>query len=264
VTLSTALPAELAGAVRALAARPLILLALDFDGCLAPIVPDPADARPLPEAAEALRGLAAAAGTRLALVSGRPLDQLRALAAPPPGTLLVGSHGAEFSGADGERPGLDPGAAALLRRITDAVADIVERHPGTTLETKPTGAVLHTRRADRPTAAAATAEALAGPATWEGLHAMQGKEVVELSVTDATKGSALRRLRAVAGLPDAAGGVLYAGDDVTDERAFAVLDDDAGDVTVKVGDGPTAARHRVPDPPAIARMLAELLALRTG
>ena len=57
------------------------------------------------------------------------------------------------------------------------------------------------------------------------------------------------------------GGVLYAGDDVTDERAFAILDDDAGDVTIKVGEGPTIARHRLADPEAIAAMLTILASL---
>jgi trehalose-6-phosphatase len=51
---------------------------------------------------------------------------------------------------------------------------------------------------------------------------------------------------------------------VTDERAFAVLDDAAGDVTVKVGDGPTAARHRVRDPEAVADLLVGLADRRAG
>lgn len=254
----------LEGAVAALAARPLVLVALDFDGCLAPIVPDPEDARPLPLARDALHRLAGLPGTTVALVSGRPLEALRRLADPPAAALLVGSHGAEFAGpaAQGAAAGeVDPAARALLDRVSAALADVVAAHPGTWLETKPAGAVLHTRRADRPTAARAVRAVLAGPAGWAGVRVMEGKEVVELSVTDASKGAALVRLRGLAGLPGA-GGALYAGDDVTDERAFAVLDDDAGDVTVKVGDGVTAARHRLPDPAAVAGLLADLAALR--
>jgi trehalose-phosphatase len=57
--------------------------------------------------------------------------------------------------------------------------------------------------------------------------------------------------------------VLYAGDDVTDERAFAALDDAAGDVTVKVGAGETAARHRVAGPPDVAVLLDRLARLRS-
>jgi trehalose 6-phosphate phosphatase len=258
----TVLPAALDAALRELAARPDVLVALDFDGCLSPIVPDPEDARPLPAARDALHRLAKLPGTTVALVSGRPLEALRRLADPPPDALLVGSHGAEFAGPPQAGGETGPGAAAreLLERVAAAVADVVDRHPGTTLELKPAGAVLHTRRADRPTARAAADEVLAGPATWPGVHVMEGKEVVELSVTTATKGSALGRLRSLAGV--SSGGVLYAGDDVTDETAFAVLDDDAGDVTVKVGDGATRARHRVADPAGVAQFLQHLAALR--
>ena len=54
--------------------------------------------------------------------------------------------------------------------------------------------------------------------------------------------------------------VLFAGDDVTDETAFARLRD--GDVGVKVGDGETAARFRVADPAAMADVLRRLVELR--
>ena len=265
------LPAELLAALRALAARDDVLVALDFDGCLAPIVLDPEDARPLPAAREALDRLDTLPGTTVALVSGRPLADLRRLASPPPGAFLVGSHGAEFAGpqqpagegapeASGHEP--DGAARELLARLAAAVDGIVGAHPGTWVERKPAAAVLHTRAAERPVAEAATRAALAGPATWAGVRAMRGKEVVELSVSDATKGAALQRLGALTVTPPGAGGVLYAGDDVTDETAFAVLDARAGDVTVKVGPGPTGARHRVPDPAGVARVLTVLAQLR--
>jgi trehalose-phosphatase len=249
---------ELDAALAAFGARDQVLVALDFDGVLAPIVEVPSAARALPEAADALAALAAADGVHLALVSGRQLADLRVVAAPPGPALLVGSHGAETSFADGGL--LAPDQADLLRRVEAAVVSIVERHPGTKVERKPTAIVLHTRVAERDAAEAATAEALAGPASWPGVHVTQGKEVVELAVTAVTKGAALTVLRERLGLPS--GGVLYAGDDVTDERAFAVLDDDAGDLTVKVGPGETVARHRVPGPPDVAALLGRLADLR--
>jgi trehalose-phosphatase len=260
------LPAGLAGALAGWAARPRVLLGLDFDGCLAPIVLDPRDARPLPASRDALHRLAGTTGVSLALLSGRSLAELKELADPPPGAVLFGSHGAQVEpplpgGSDGSDGTVD---RRLLRQLHGAVAALVDRHPGTVLESKPAAVVLHTRRASRPVAAAATAEALAGPATWPGVHVMRGKEVVELAATDVTKGIALSRLRDALDLPAGAGGVLYAGDDTTDERAFAVLDDDAGDVTVKVGDGDTAARHRLADPEAVSRMLRAIVALRVG
>jgi trehalose-phosphatase len=256
------LPAALVAALQQLAGRPQLLLAFDLDGVLAPIVLDPAAARPLPQAVAALHALAGLPGTVVALVSGRPLDQLRRLADPPPGAVLIGSHGAESDPPLARVDVLDDAARQLLGRLQQQLRQIVGAHPGTRLEAKPTAAVLHTRGADRAVAAAATQQALQGPAGWPGVHPTLGKEVVELAVTDVTKGGALRLLRAAAG--PVAGGVLYVGDDVTDERAFAVLDDDAGDVTVKVGPGESLARHRIADPAAVARLLDLVVALRSA
>jgi trehalose 6-phosphate phosphatase len=73
-----------------------------------------------------------------------------------------------------------------------------------------------------------------------------------VAVTDADKGSAVRRLATEIG----AQGVLYLGDDVTDEDVFRVLG--ADDVGIKVGAGETAAAHRVPDPPAVRALLEQL------
>ncbi|GLY13361.1 hypothetical protein Kisp01_03770 [Kineosporia sp. NBRC 101677] len=247
-------------ALEGFAQRPSLLIALDFDGVLSPIVADPAAARPLPHALRHLNELSTLPGVRVALVSGRTLDDLVRVATPPARALLVGSHGAEFRDPLGDaavNSPLDEAQAGLLAKATAELETISARHPGTHVETKPTGVVLHTRRAERPVAAAATQEALDGPATWPGVHLTHGKEVVELSVVSTTKGTALRRLRSITG----ADAVLYAGDDVTDERAFAVLRGDAGDVTVRVGSGETRAEHRLGSPEEVATMLGLLVDL---
>lgn len=248
-------------ALAAFAARPRVLVALDFDGVLSPIVPERSAARMLPAAAAALRTLASADGVVLALVSGRELADLRAVADPPASAVLVGSHGAQVDdgGTDGAgAAGLDDAARALLEQVVEELGAVVATHEGAALERKPAGAVLHTRRAAPDVAADAAAAALTGPATHPGVRALRGKEVVELSVVEADKGSAVAALRDRM----AVDAVLFAGDDTTDEHAFAVLDDDAGDVTVKVGEGETAARHRVSAPEAVAELLTRLAALR--
>ncbi len=94
-----------------------------------------------------------------------------------------------------------------------------------------------------------------GAATWPGVHATAGKEVLELAVQRVDKGSAINALR-----PDG-GVVLFVGDDVTDERGFAALRPD--DIGVKVGPGDTAAQYRVADVPAVGDLLAALLAGRS-
>lgn len=254
-TEQTGSTADLDGALRRFAAQDHVLVALDFDGVLAPIVVDRDAARPLPEAAEALRRLATPSRVELALVSGRTLEDLRRLADPPPGALLVASHGAEVDGAP---PILDEAARALLADVLAGLRAVVEAHPATELETKPAGGVLHTRRAARDVATAATDAVLAGPASLPGVHALRGKEVVELSVLDTDKGRALDALRRRLGVV----AVLYAGDDVTDEHAFRSLSD--GDVGIKIGEGDTAARWRVADPPEFAVVLHRLADLVDG
>jgi trehalose 6-phosphate phosphatase len=215
--------------------------------------------------------LAALPGTSVAVVSGRPLESLRALLTPPPGVVLVGSHGAEID-ADGlaahdtgrrdrARPtALDDDEQRLLDRVRALVGAVVAAHPGTRLEVKPAAVALHTRGTERAQADAARSEVLAGPARLPGVHLLEGKEVLELAVTDATKGRALRRLRGELGLDH--GGGFFAGDDTTDETAFGVLEDDAGDLGVKVGEGSTSARYRVPDPEALADVLSAMARLR--
>ncbi|MBB2900401.1 trehalose-phosphatase [Kineococcus radiotolerans] len=256
------LDAGVAAALRGFAARGRVLVALDFDGVLSPLVDEPSAARPLPEAVAALERLVAT--TDMALVSGRDLDDLRACAAPPAGVVLVGGHGTQSSleGAAGGQT-LSAAEAALLERLGAALDGIAAGRAGVHVERKPMSAVLHTRRASRPDAEAATAQALAGPATWEGVHPLRGKEVVELGAVQLGKGAGLLRLRerlSAQGPPVAA--VLFAGDDVTDENAFAALSPADGDVTVKVGEGPTAASLRVGSPVEVAQLLHALADLR--
>ncbi|WP_029663062.1 trehalose-phosphatase [Cellulomonas sp. KRMCY2] len=236
------------------------LVALDFDGALAPLGDDPAASRALPSAVRAIAALAANPGIHLALVSGRTIDDLADKAEVPDGTVLVGSHGAERGlWADGglQRSDLvlDDASSALRARIgAELDAAVGQTSGGARVEHKPASVVLHTRTATPQEAARLTAHALA-VGDRDGVDTMRGKDVVELSVLQVTKGDALADLRR-----DLAVGVLlYAGDDVTDERAFAALRPD--DVTIRVGPGPTAARFRVPDPHGLAAALTRLAAL---
>lgn len=244
---------ELAAGVR----RGATLVALDFDGVLAPLVDDPAESRALPASSAALAHLAAAS-VPLALVSGRALEDLWVVARPPVGAHLVGGHGAEHgrATADGlvrEPLALPPEAARTLEELAAGLEALVA---GTTarVEHKPASVVLHTRTA-APDDAARLTRAAASAGHDAGVDVLAGKDVVELSVLDVSKGEALRGLRDRLGVAQ----VFYAGDDVTDERAFAALEPQ--DVTVKVGPGPTAARHRVADPAAVAALLSDLAAL---
>lgn len=247
----------LRAALTALASTPRLLVALDFDGTLAPLVERAEDARALPASAAAVRELAGLPGTTTALISGRALDSLRAVADPSPDTMLIGSHGAEtWTGPDGAPLGLTPEQADLRERAVGIVERIVEAHEGTWTEFKPAGVVLHTRSAADDVAEAAVAAARAGLAYLEGLSVTDGKRVLEISVVKADKGQGLALLREATG----ATAVLFAGDDVTDEDAQRTLGPD--DIGIRIGPGETAASFTVAAPEDFADVLHELVALR--
>jgi trehalose 6-phosphate phosphatase len=246
---------DLSAALAELARVPILLVALDFDGVLAPIVQNPSTSAPLAGSAVAVRALAELPGTTVAMLSGRALGDLRAVSGFGPPVRLVGSHGGEF----------DDGALVLTeeqRSVKDelaaAVSRIVDDEPGARVEDKPAAVVVHVRGADPVVAERVLAAARAGPARLPGVEATEGKAVLELAVVQVSKGAAIDTLRERLGV-DA---VLFVGDDVTDETAFVRLR--PGDVGIKVGDGDTAAGYRVATPQDVTDVLEELLAARRG
>ena len=237
------------------AARPL-LVALDLDGTLAPLRDDPMSARVAAGGEAVLARLAAAPGVHLAIVSGRAMAQLPVLVDLPVGTTLVGSHGAErarvtATGLDREVVALSDEQADALASLGGRAAAIARGRDGVWVETKPAAVAVHTRLAAPDVATAATGEALA-LAELAGIRPLHGKDVVELPVLSADKGQAVAAVRDEL---DAAV-VVYAGDDVTDEHAFAVLR--PGDIGIKIGPGPTAAEFRLATPGDLVAALAAL------
>ncbi len=253
-----ALTPELREAIRKIAGTEHLLVAMDFDGTMAPIVGHADDARPLPRSAAALAGLAVLPRTTTALISGRALASLRAVASPPVNTLLIGSHGAEaWLGPGSTGLTLEPEQKALLAEVRAVLEDIVKEAPGTMLEDKPAGVVLHTRLAPDDVADDAVAAARSLLQERKGVFLKDGKRVLETSVVNASKGEGVTFLRQITG----ATGVLFAGDDTTDEDALARLE--PGDVGVKVGLDFTQAQYRVEAPVHVAELLEVLLQERS-
>ncbi|KIC67500.1 trehalose-phosphatase [Pseudarthrobacter phenanthrenivorans] len=253
-----ALSPELREAVRRIARTEHLLVAMDFDGTMAPIVGRAQDARPLPRTAAAFAGLAVLPRTTTALISGRALASLREVASPPVDTLLIGSHGAEaWLGPGSTELALDEDQKALLKEVRAELASIVAEAPGTSLEDKPAGVVLHTRLAGDDVAEDAVLAARSVLKDRRGVYLKEGKRVLETSVVNASKGEGVTFLRQATG----ATAVLFAGDDVTDEDAFGRLE--PGDVGVKVGLDFTQAQYRVEAPVHIAELLEALLQARS-
>lgn len=244
----------LEASLRRLAQVPVLLVACDYDGTLAPIVERPEDAAPHRESTAALRAIASLADTHVSVISGRSLRDLAVLSRLPDEIHLVGSHGSEFD--VGFANDLSAELVELRDRIARELAAIAESGQGFQVEGKPASVAFHFRQADADDAAAAVARVRAGPGSHEGVKVKEGKMVIELSVVDLHKGTALQRLRSQV----AADAALFIGDDVTDEDAFATL---AGpDLGLKVGPGETLAQGRLDDTEHVAKTLAWLYEAR--
>jgi len=225
-----------------------LLVCVDYDGTISPIVTDPQAARPLPEAVHALEVLASLPSTTVAVVSGRALANLREVAHLPPGIHLVGSHGAEVD----DPLQLDAAQQRLLDQCTSAAEELVAPVPGAHIETKPGSIAIHVRRCEPKLGAELIRAIVMGPGRYPGVLGRHGKEVIELSVAHAQKADAVRSLRQRFD----ASTVLFIGDDLTDESVFADLS--GQDVGIKVGAGDSAALWRVETPTDVAILLNRL------
>jgi trehalose-6-phosphatase len=253
-----------------------LLVALDFDGVVAPLQDDPAASRPLPRSAEAVAQLAALPDTPVGYISGRSMEVLQDLSAAPDSVLFIGSHGLEtdFSalppapdsvetpaaGAPGWSTPLTAAEAALLDELDAGFRSIAagtpaEGHGELRIEPKPLGRTAHTRGVSENRADYFHAELAVLAARLTGLRSFAGHAMTEFAVRMETKGDGLARMIAAT----RADAVLFLGDD-----AFAHLNERTGLVGlgVKVGEQATSAPHRIADPEAVADLLTRLAAER--
>ena len=214
-------PAGRAGLAALLEDPRRALIAVDFDGTLAPIVADPAAARAHPRAPAALSRLAARVGG-VAVVTGRPTAQAISLGdlAGVPGLVVLGHYGLE-RWADGTvtAPPPHPAVAAVRRELPAVLA----RHgEGAWVEDKGSSVAVHTRRApDPPGLFEALRQPLTELAARHGLTVEPGRLVLELRPPGVDKGAALRSLvreREPSCL-------LFAGDDLGDLAAYDAVDE---------------------------------------
>ncbi|MFD9910327.1 trehalose-phosphatase [Streptomyces sp. NPDC059063] len=256
----------------AILARPeRAVIALDFDGTLAPIVPDPERARAHPDALPALAALAPKVRS-VAVVTGRPAGVAVRYGgfAGVPGLehlVVLGHYGAErWDAVTATVQAADPHpGVAGVRAELPGFLDAIGAWRGTWIEEKGRAVAVHTRRARDPQAAF---DALRGPlgelAARHGLIVEPGRLVLELRPPGVDKGVALTEyVREVGGES-----VLYAGDDLGDLPAYAAVDklrSDGGVPGVLVCSGSSEVTELasradlvVPGPPAVVNLLATL------
>jgi trehalose 6-phosphate phosphatase len=232
-------------------------LFLDFDGTLADLAQRP-DAVLIPPALVLLlHGLHQRLDGALALVTGRAREDLEPMLASPWPWPAAFEHGAVRLSVHG---GLTAARPDGLTRAIDAAEDLVARHSGLVLERKQTSMALHYRLA--PALAVLCEDTLARAiADDPGLQQLRGKAVVEVKSSRVGKGIAIEAFMQEA--PFAGRVPVFAGDDVTDEAGFDVVQR-LGGVGIKVGDGPSLARHRCPSPEALRAWLTDAFFVNTS
>lgn len=230
-----------------LAQAPLALF-LDFDGTLVDLAQTPSAIVVPARFAKGLAGLSARLSGRLALVSGRSIEDLERHCGPL-AVECAGSHGAERRRSDGRALGLPP--EPLPERVLGQV-DRFARENAVAYEAKPHGAALHSRTV--PDMEERCALFMAELAAAHGLVLKRGKRVAELVRPGADKGAAVREFMAAE--PFIGAVPVFLGDDVTDEDGFAAAGD-LGGFGIAVGSRPTqAARYGLADPAAVQQWLA--------
>ncbi|MGH7680945.1 MAG: trehalose-phosphatase, partial [Candidatus Eiseniibacteriota bacterium] len=248
-------PASWSRLLAALRSVEPILVGLDLDGTLAPIVRSPDLARIAPRTTRLLAGAVRAPGTRIAVVSARSVSAIRRLV-PARGLIRIGQYGLDGLTAP----------TALVRstlrdacaRITRELRPVAEMIPGAWIEEKGLSVAIHDRAVSHqhiPSLRRAL-KPIAIRARLAGFRAVLGRRVTDFVPVGFDKGKALRAL-IVAFRPAT---TFYLGDSAGDEPAFRVLR--RRDFAIRVGPGRTRARYRVGDLRGVTRVLTAIARLR--
>jgi alpha,alpha-trehalase len=240
-----------------LANRKLVVF-LDYDGTLTPIVSRPRDAVLSDDMRRVLSRLAAR--VPLAVVSGRDradVEKLVGLAE----LYYAGSHGFDISGPHGMRAEHAGGVEALpaLDRAETELRRLPASIPGTELERKRFALAIHYRNTPEERSSEVQDAVDRVHARLEGLRQGRGKMVLELQPdVDWDKGRAILWLLERLGLdrPDVL--ALYVGDDLTDEDAFRALGERGVGIFVGALERATAAGYVVDDTDEVRELLERL------
>ncbi len=230
---------------------------LDYDGTLSEIKKMPNDALPNAEIKSLFLRLRSEKRIDVFVVSGRKKEDMDRWFSEY-GFKLIAEHGF-FYKLPGSPQWMALNETADLSWM-DQLNEILQLFTGTTpgsfVERK-TGSVVWHYRASDPEFGAWRANQLVGE-LYEMLSNLpvkiyHGKKIVEVSSMQVNKGVAVRHFLNLTDY-DA---VLCAGDDETDESMFNAVADRT--VSIKVGEGQTAAKYRIPSPRAFREFLSQVL-----
>lgn len=223
---------------------------LDFDGTLVEIAARPTEVSVDPDLIALLRGLLVRQSGRVAIVSGRSIDQLESMLGACAKVLtLIGSHGAELKIGDGNR--IAPPRPVALEVATRAASTAFADRAGVLVESKSLGVAVHYRLA--PSAESEVRAFMAALGCETGLATQEGKMMIELRLSGHDKGSAvaaLLRHPSFKGHPP-----FFLGDDLTDEPGFVACGQHGGAGILVGPQRPTAALYRLDDVTRVRRWL---------
>jgi trehalose 6-phosphate phosphatase len=227
-------------------------LFLDFDGTLVDLAPEPQAVTVPDSLVETLAGLDRYLGRAMALVSGRPIEQIDAFLAPLK-LSVAGVHGTERRGADGAVTLLQ---THPLQPVEEAALALAARHPRLRVEIKRGSVALHYRQAFELQALCwETMQAAVEQSP--GLTLLPGKMVVEAKPGGASKGQAIESF--LREQPFAGRRPVFVGDDCTDEVGFATVQRMQG-LGIKVGEGASVAWQRLDSPAELRDQLKTAVA----
>lgn len=225
-----------------------VALFLDLDGTLAAIRPRPGDVGPEPWRTRLLLRLQERLGGRLAVISGRSLEEVdRILEGSVMAVAAV--HGLVRRRADGEIEESSPGPG--LPEARERLGRLAAEHPGLVIEDKGVSLAVHFRQA--PELADEVRSLVQQIGADAGLKLQFGDMVAELCTTGQDKGAAVKAFLREPPFVDAA--PVFVGDDLTDEDGFRAARAFGG-VGVLVGPPrPTIADMRLADVGAVRAWL---------
>lgn len=241
-----------------------IYLFLDYDGTLSPIARTPDKAILAAGIKDALVKLSQADNIKLAVISGRALEDIKKRIGIP-GITYSGNHGLEIEG-----PGLKFENPVYIRiegifdNLKALLKSSLASKQGVLIEDKGLSLSIHYRLVDRRQVSAVKAavqEATRPYLLKKQLKLSAGKEVIEIRpAVGWDKGRIVLWLIAREGFAVSKREILpvYAGDDITDESAFKALKDKG--ITIVVGKPQqTAAGYCLNDTDEVGELLARIL-----
>lgn len=231
------------------------LIFLDYDGTLVPFYDDPKLARPSRDLHGILTCLAGDFRNEVIIISGRDRQTLEGWLGDL-GLTIIAEHGVWIKEKNSPWRTLETLRTDWKAEVREILEHYVQRLTGTFIEEKTYSLAWHYRKADPangPGLAAQLREALLTCAKLHGLQVLDGHCVVEIRPLGVDKGVAALRCLG----KDGGDFIMAIGDDRTDEDLFKALPDSA--YTIKVGEGPTAAKFRLPDQASVVNMLKNLV-----